>query len=354
LAPFNPQAMTIQSKKPILIWLFSGCFLIYAMVVLGGITRLTHSGLSMVEWNMIVGSMPPMSDADWQVPFEKYKLTPEFQKLNYQFSLDEFKSIYWWEYSHRLLGRTIGLVFLIPFLYFWIRKKIDKALFNRLVVVLILGGFQGVLGWYMVKSGLIKDPHVSHYRLAAHLISAFLVFGFTFWIALDILFPIPKNKQQVDPLSGIRKAAYVLFAFVVVQIIYGAFVAGLKAGYYYPTFPKMGDEWMPDGVTFLQPLWKNFMEGIPGVQFVHRYIAYVVLFLISFIWYRSRKLNLLPTQKMAANILFTVVWFQFTLGVLTLLYSVPVCLGVLHQTGAFFLFASTLFFIHQFKMGTVE
>ena len=318
------------------------------MVVIGGITRLTHSGLSMVEWNMLLGSLPPVTDADWQTPFEKYKQSPEFKELNYDFTLEDFKSIYWWEYTHRMLGRFIGVVFILPFFWFLIKKKIDTALLKKLVVILFLGGFQGVLGWYMVKSGLDKNPYVSHYRLAAHLISAFTVFGVVFWVALDLIFPFEKKSEQN---TSLKKWSNALLIIVIVQIIYGAFVAGLKAGYYYPTFPKMGNEWIAEGVTALKPLWKNFVEGIPGVQFVHRYIAYIVVILVTVIWFKTKKSQLFSIQPMA-DLLLAVVCFQFLLGIFTLLYSVPVFLGILHQTGAFFLFASTLLYIHRIK--TVE
>lgn len=340
--------MLDKANRPIIIWLFSGCFLIYAMVLIGGITRLTHSGLSMVEWNMIVGSLPPINDADWQEPFLKYQQTPEYQQINNHFTLKEFKSIYWWEYTHRLLGRTIGIVFLLPFSYFLIRKKLNAVLIRNLLVVLVLGGFQGFLGWYMVKSGLTKEPHVSHYRLAAHLISALTVFGFTFWVALDLLFP--KGKYQGKKLSGIKPYLYILFIVVIIQIIYGAFVAGLKAGLFYTTFPKMNDQWIANEVIALTPWWKNFIESIPGVQFLHRYIAYLAVLLTAIIWIKSRNIELTTLQRNMINLLIYVVFIQFLLGVLTLIYSVPVLLGVLHQTGAFILFASTLFLIHQHKV----
>lgn len=355
-----PITLSDKDLKPIIIWLFAGCFLIYAMVVIGGITRLTHSGLSMVEWNMIVGSKPPMSDADWQVPFEKYKLSPEYQQINYHFTLEEFKSIYWWEYIHRFLGRMIGLVFLLPFIYFWIRKKLTPDLFKKLIVILILGGFQGVLGWYMVKSGLSKEPRVSHYRLAAHLISAFTVFGVTFWTALSLKFKVQSSKlvgekketevgSPKSEVARLKKLSLLLFCVVVLQIIYGAFVAGLKAGYLCPTWPKMCGEWIHDSVFVLQPTWRNFIEGQAGVQFVHRYIAYVVVIIVGLIYYKSRKTQLNHIQKRIVTVLVIIVLCQFLLGVLTLLYSVPVLLGVLHQTGAFFLFGTSLLLMHSLK-----
>lgn len=339
--------MKNNPHRPIIIWLLAGCFLIYAMVVIGGITRLTHSGLSMVEWNPIIGSMPPMNDADWAIPFEKYKQSPEYQLINNQFTLEEFKSIYWWEYIHRMLGRTIGVVFLLPFFYFLIRKKFDKPLLKKMGVLLALGALQGFLGWFMVKSGLQKEPHVSHYRLATHLISAFTVFGFTFWYALDLLYPADVSSQPAT--AKLRKWSRIFFGLVILQIIYGAFVAGLKAGLFYNTYPLMGSELMPETVTSFDPFWKNFLENPAGVQFIHRNLALLVGVMAIFIWEDARKLKLNQLQRKASNFLLLVVLCQFLLGVITLLSAVPVSLGVLHQTGAFFLFAATLFFIHSLR-----
>lgn len=339
--------MKNNPHKSIILWLLIGCFLIYAMVVIGGITRLTHSGLSMVEWNMIVGSLPPMSDADWQVPFEKYKQSPEYQLINNQFTLEEFKSIYWWEYIHRLLGRTIGVVFIIPFFYFLLKKRFDKPLLKKMYVLLALGAFQGFLGWFMVKSGLQKEPHVSHYRLAAHLISAFTVFGFTFWYALDLLHP--KAIEANNITTKVQRLARSVFGIVVLQIIYGAFVAGLKAGLFYNTFPRMGDSYFPDTILSFDPFLRNFVENPSGVQFVHRCIAYIVVIAVAFLWDKARKLELTATQRSAANFMIIVVGVQFLLGVITILFAVPIIMGVLHQTGAFVLFAAMLYFMHNLK-----
>ena len=339
--------MKNNPHKPIIIWLLTGCFLIYLMVVLGGITRLTHSGLSMVEWNPILGSLPPMSDADWQVPFEKYQQSPEYLLINNQFSLDEFKSIYWWEYIHRFLGRTIGVVFLLPFFYFLLKKRFDNVVLKKMGILLALGALQGVLGWYMVYSGLQKEPHVSHYRLAAHLISAFTVFGFTLWYALDLLYPgAPAPTEQT---RKVKRMSVVMFGFIVMQIIYGAFVAGLKAGLFYNTFPKMGIRFMPETVTSFEPFYKNFVENPSGVQFIHRCLAFLVLLTVLYVWEESKKINRTSLQRRASNLMLGVVFAQFILGVITILYAVPVIMGVLHQTGAFFLFASSLFFIHSLR-----
>ena len=321
--------------------------MIYLMVVIGGITRLTHSGLSMVEWNPIIGSIPPMSDADWQIPFDKYKQTPEYQIINNQFSLEEFKSIYWWEYIHRFLGRTIGVVFLIPFFYFWSKKRFDKSLLKKMFVLLSLGALQGVLGWYMVYSGLQKEPHVSHYRLAAHLISAFTVFGFTFWYALDLLYPQAIEENII--IKQVKRLSVIMFGIIVLQIIYGAFVAGLKAGLFYNTFPKMGTKFIPETVTSFDPFYKNLIENPSGVQFIHRTIAYLAVIIVLFTWETIRKMELTKLQRRASNFMLGVVFVQFLLGIITILYAVPVTMGVLHQTGAFFLFASSLFFMHSLR-----
>ncbi|CAN5425168.1 COX15/CtaA family protein [soil metagenome] len=339
--------MKNNPHRAIIIWLLSGCFLIYTMVVIGGITRLTHSGLSMVEWNPIIGSLPPMSDEAWQIPFEKYKQSPEYQLINNQFTLEEFKSIYCWEYIHRLLGRTIGVIFLLPFFYFLAKKKFDKPFLKKMYVLLLLGALQGVLGWFMVKSGLQKEPHVSHFRLAAHLISAFTVFGFTFWYALDLLYPteIIENGRS----KRIKRLSKILFASIVLQIIYGAFVAGLRAGLFYNTYPLMGDSYMPDTVSSFDTFWKNCLENPSGVQFLHRNIAIMVATLVVIVWIQTKKMIPTDLQRKAGNFMMAVLFVQFFLGIITLLYAVPVTLGVLHQTGAFFLFASSLFFMHSLR-----
>ncbi|MBT6440580.1 MAG: heme A synthase [Flavobacteriales bacterium] len=336
----------MKKDTPILLWLLSGCLLIFIMVVVGGITRLTHSGLSMVEWHLFMGSIPPLNQADWIDTFTKYKEFPEFQELNYDFKLDDFKSIFWWEYIHRMIGRLLGFVFIIPFSYFLVKRKLSKRLIKQSVVMFFMGGFQGFLGWFMVKSGLVSDPHVSHFRLAIHLTFAFLIFGYIFWVMLGIFF---KEEITLADYPVIRKLGWVLFPVVVIQIVYGAFVAGLRAGTLYNTFPKMGSEWIAEGVTAISPFYENFIYGLAGVQFVHRYIAYVVAGLIIAIWWQSIKQPIQYSQQLASRGLLYVMVLQFTLGVLTLLYSVPVLLGVLHQSGAFLLLAANLFLLHRFR-----
>lgn len=335
---------TLKNDKSIIIWLFTGCFLVVAMVVIGGITRLTSSGLSIVEWDVVMGTLPPLNEAQWHVMFEKYKLSPQFIHINNDFSVEDFKSIFWWEYFHRLIGRIIGMVFLIPFLYFYFTKKITKDLLPKLLFLFVLGGFQGFLGWFMVKSGLSKDPMVSHYRLAAHLSTAILTFGYTFWVALSIIY---KQKAQTNAVTNKIKSLLNIFFFVVMlQIVYGAFVAGLKAGKICNTYPKMCDYWVPDIYsedTFLH----NIFESHVGVQFLHRIFALVVVGFIITLWIYAKKNVINSVIKKSLNLLLLIVFVQFLLGIFTLVYSVPISLGVIHQFGAILVFAITLFAMHK-------
>lgn len=336
--------MNNNPHKPIIIWLFTGCFLIMAMVIIGGITRLTGSGLSMVEWNVVMGAIPPMNEQEWAIAFDQYKQFPEYQHINFDFNLSDFKSIFFWEYLHRLIGRIIGIVFIIPFIYFLLKKKIDNPLLLKLLIILVLGGFQGVLGWYMVKSGLVDNPDVSHYRLAAHLMAAFTVYAYTFWVALDLINFSNKNNETYLP---IRKWVIAFFGIVIIQIIYGAFVAGLDAGKIYNTFPKMGTEWVPQSLTVMTPFYMNLLESHVGVQFIHRCLAYLIFIFAMMLWYKSRLLSLSFQQKTAFNLLVMAVCLQLTLGIFTLLYAVPIVLGVMHQFGALVLFTTVIYLLHS-------
>ncbi|MBL4658128.1 MAG: COX15/CtaA family protein, partial [Flavobacteriales bacterium] len=274
-------------KRPILIWLYTGAFLVFSMVMIGGITRLTNSGLSMVEWKLIMGSIPPLSDTDWQETFEKYQAFPEYKQINSNFSLEDFKGIFWWEYIHRTLGRFIGIVFIIPFLFFLIKKWLNPSLIKQLLLMLFLGGFQGFLGWFMVASGLVENPHVSHFRLAAHLVTATIVLVYILWVAFSL------NAEQTPESSAkVRGVTYLLIGIILLQITYGAFVAGLKAGFVFNTFPKMGSSWFPVAITTLEPFWTNFTQGLAGVQFVHRYLAYAVVVVVAWLWFIASKQEL--------------------------------------------------------------
>ena len=335
-----------RENKAVIYWLLTGCILIFIMVIVGGITRLTHSGLSISNYKLISGTIPPMNEVEWNEAFELYKQYPEYQKLNNHFSIEEFKDIYFWEWIHRVIGRFIGLVFLIPFVYFLIKKRLSKSTIIKATILLIMGGFQGFLGWYMVKSGLVDRPDVSHYRLAAHLTTAFLTFAYTFWVALDLMFP---DKKEVD--KKLRNFIRISLAVLVIQIIYGAFVAGLDAGWIHNHWPLMNEGKLIHETVFIEqsPTYLNFIEGKSGVQFVHRTLAYVVVIMILAIYYKAKQKTLTTNQTKGVNLLLIIVGFQFFLGVLTLLLAVPVWLGVLHQVGAFILLSAMTFTLHRFS-----
>ena len=335
-----------KDNKRVVYWLFAGCVLIFIMVVVGGITRLTHSGLSISSYKLISGTIPPMNEIEWQEAFDLYKQYPEYQKLNTHFDLQDFKDIYFWEWLHRVIGRFIGLVFIIPFIYFLIKKQLTKSTIKKSIILLVLGGFQGFLGWYMVKSGLVDKPDVSHYRLAAHLTTAFITFAYTFWVILDILYPLKKEINK-----KLKKIIQVSLGLLIIQIIYGAFVAGLDAGFIHNFWPMMADGKFIHETVYIEqePLYRNFIEGKSGVQFVHRILAYIVTISIFIIWNRTRKMELSQEQKFGVNFLIYFLILQFTLGVFTILFAVPVWLGVAHQVGAFFLLTAMTFVLHRFS-----
>lgn len=335
-------------NKAIIRWLLTGCVLVYIMVVVGCLTRLTHSGLSITDWNFM-GSLPPLSQDDWFERFQKYQTSPEFIYKNSSMSMEEFKSIFWWEYIHRSIGNTMMGVFLVGFIWFAVRKKFSRDMLWKAVFLFVLGGFQGLIGWWMVKSGLVKNPNVSHYRLAIHLMSAFSVFAVTFWFALQLIYPTENAlESEGKKLKGVT---IVLFCVLILQIVYGAFVAGLKAGLFYPTWPKMGAEWFPEDTIMIEDSFiKNFLEVGAGVQFMHRTIAFLVVACVVWLWNKSSKLNLTKQQNLGVNLLIFGVTIQFMLGVFTLLYQVPVALGALHQTGAFFLFAACIYLLFHLNL----
>jgi len=338
---------TQKSDKFIVTWLLMGAFLVASMVVIGGITRLTQSGLSMVEWKLIMGSVPPMNELEWEATFDKYKQFPEYQKLNINYTLRDFKSIFWWEYSHRLLGRVMGLIFLIPFFYFLVRKRLDKPLLKKLLLVLFMGAFQGFLGWFMVKSGLVNNPHVSHYRLAAHLVTAFFLFGYIFHLALTIGWPAKTTIKS----PYYRGALIVLLALISSQILVGAFVAGLKAGLFYTTFPTMNGEWMPAIISKDYSLlgWASLFDNVASVQFIHRWLGitvWVVIILIGVVYLSS----LIKKQKTSFWLLLIAISIQALLGIYTLIYSVPIVLAVLHQLGALVTIMAWVYAIHTTRL----
>ncbi len=335
-------------QRSIAVWLLACCALVFAMVVVGGVTRLTNSGLSIVEWQPIIGTLPPLSQSDWEVVFEKYHQTPQYKKVNQGMSLDEFKGIFWWEYFHRLLGRGIGLAFFIPFVYFVARKGIDRPLGLKLAGIFLLGGLQGAMGWYMVKSGLVDNPHVSQYRLTAHLGLAFIIYAAMLWVALGLLFP--KGSLHGDErLRSLRRFSRALTTLIFIMILSGGFVAGIRAGLAYNTFPLMDGHFIPTDIFILEPWYRNFFDNMATVQFDHRMIAWMLAFLVPLFWFRSRQLPLPPSTRLACNLLLIMLAVQISLGIATLLLVVPLHLAAAHQGGAVLLFTAALWVSHRLR-----
>ena len=315
------------------------------MVVLGGVTRLTGSGLSMIEWRPIMGTLPPLSADEWQEKFEIYQLTPEFQKVNSDFDVGDFKSIFWLEYFHRLLGRLIGLAFGLPLLFFAATGYIPLRQLPKYLLMLALGGGQAFIGKIMVASGQVDAPQVSHYRLTAHLSAAFLVYALMLWTALSLIFPAARDAVK-HALYG-RTVA--VFALVCTMIVSGGFVAGLKAGKVYNTFPKMGGEWLPDGLLALDPFWRNAFDNIVTVQFNHRWLAVITFALIVSYWMAARRADLPNRARPAAKALLHTASLQVILGISALLLAVPVALGAAHQAVGMLLFTVMLYLVHALR-----
>jgi len=292
--------------------------------------------------------VPPIGDQAWQQEFEKYKQYPEYQKINHGMTLHEFKSIYWWEFVHRLLGRSIGIVFLLPFLYFLLRGRLRGALVGKTLAMFVLGGLQGALGWYMVKSGLVDRPHVSQYRLTAHLILAFSIYSYILWVAMGLLSPHVAAETQ-GAAQKLRRHGLWVTVMIVVMAITGGFVAGTKAGFAFNTFPLMSGQWLPPGYLGMTPVWHNFTENIATIQFNHRWLAIATGFLVAALWWRSRRLNMDAVSRAALNLLLLLVVAQISLGIATLLSVVPVGLGTAHQGGALALLTGALWVNHRLR-----
>ena len=332
---------TARSQRPVIIWLITGCVLIACMVVIGGITRLTESGLSITEWKLVSGALPPLNAVEWQAEFDSYKRIPEYALVNSKMDLTGFKHIYFWEYLHRNWGRLMGLVFAVPFFIFLGKGLLKGWLLKRAITILIGGALVGALGWFMVKSGLSARTDVSHFRLAIHLVAAFSVFGLVFWTVCDIT-----DQRSAFKGDGSRTAKWGrwLLVLLAVQIIWGAFTAGLDAGRIYTTWPLMNGEFMPANVTAFGSFWKDFADHKDGVQFVHRYLAWLVA--AAFVAYAVHFRGSAALQR-TWWWLIAAVLLQFTLGVLTLITGVRIELGVLHQFGALVLLAVLLKALHR-------
>lgn len=320
-------------------WLLVCAAIVFCIVVVGGITRLTRSGLSIVEWKPFTGTLPPLGEAQWNEEFSKYRETPEYKLVNRGMQLEEFKNIFWWEYIHRVLARLIGLAFLLPFLWFLLRKKIHGFMAGKLALVFALGGLQGFVGWYMVKSGLVKDPHVSHLRLMSHLLLAVLLYGTLIYTAWQF-----KSGQ-----SKVRKTAIGWLNVVMVFLLLasGALVAGLKAGKIYNTFPLMNGSYFPPGVEWMSPFIANLYDNPALVQFIHRNIAYALGMSLAVQVYFHRAEVRAVKFRHPLVLFLSVYLLQVLLGVLTLLNSVPVLLGALHQANAIMLFSIALYLMFR-------
>lgn len=320
-------------------WLIVVISMVFAMIVIGGITRLTGSGLSMVEWKPITGWLPPIGEMAWLDAFEKYKLTPEFIKINENMKLDGFKSIFWFEYLHRLWGRLIGVVFVLPFLFFCIIGWVSKNLAPKLALMLVLGGLQAILGWYMVKSGLVDRPDVSQYRLTAHFSLALIIIGTIEWVVLGLLFP---KRRDDSGKSSLGFFSSIVFAWTFVTAMSGGFVAGLDAGYSYNTFPLMDGSFLPPDLYQLTPFYLNLFEDVISVQFNHRLLAQTLFVLVIILWFKARNVTLRPSGRLALNLLVAFVVFQVVLGISTLLLVIPISLASVHQAGAVIVFMTAL------------
>lgn len=332
-----------RNNRQIAIWLFLVCAMVFCIVIVGGVTRLTNSGLSMVNWQPVSGIIPPMTDAQWAEEFAAYKQYPEYQKINKGMSVQEFKSIFFWEYSHRLLGRLIGLAFFVPFMIFLLKGKISGALKPKLWLMFFLGGLQGLMGWWMVKSGLVDHPDVSHYRLTAHLGLAVLIYLYIFWVASGLV---------MSPCEGTRKRPVAALSFLIglifIQILSGGLVAGLNAGMIYNSWPLMEEQIIPAGLYSMTPWYMNIFENIMTVQFNHRMMGYFIGLAGLYVWFRTSKDSQIKI-RMAGHLMLLMIFGQGLLGVLTLIHVVPVPLAVAHQGGALVILSMALYSLRLVK-----
>jgi len=326
-------------------WLSFVALLVLAMIVVGGATRLTDSGLSITEWQPIMGAIPPLSAADWQVAFDKYRQIPQYQSLNKGMSLEAFKTIFWWEWGHRFLGRIIGLAFAVPLAVFWLSGRLRPGLTLKLVGLLLLGGLQGAIGWYMVQSGLADRIYVSQYRLALHLSIAFLILAGLVWLILDLM--PPRREARLETFTAAHRTwSWVLAALVFSQVAIGGFVAGLKAGRAYNTWPLMDGQVIPDGLFRMSPWWVNLGENITTVQFNHRLTAYILVALA--LWHAVRIARIADDEQVSRSALLLAAGLlaQMVIGIATVLAAVPIELGILHQGFAAVVFAVAIWHAH--------
>lgn len=329
----GPAAMQ-QVPASVRQWLIVVAGMIFFMIVIGALTRLTESGLSMVEWRPVTGWLPPLSDAAWQAELQKYLSSPQGRLVNRDFTVPEFREIFWLEYIHRLWGRLIGLVFALPLAWFWWRGALNGYLKPRLFALLLLGGLQGALGWAMVASGLVDRPSVSHYRLAAHLLLAIILYVYTVWLILELT---PRGIRRDDP--KVARESTGLIGFLLVVLVWGAFMAGLRAGTAHSTFPTMSGYWIPPGLLDLSPAWINVFENGTTIQFVHRWLAKLLVLGVLVMAWRAPRSETLAAATMA--------FLQLGLGIATILSGVSIPIATLHQAGAVLLLTALLVVRHR-------
>jgi len=346
-SPVTPTDQPVSSQmRAVAAWLFAVAIMILLMVILGGVTRLTHSGLSMVEWKPVTGWLPPLSEAAWMEAFDKYKAYPQYQKLNLGMSLEEFKSIYWPEFLHRVWGRVIGVAFFLPFVFFVIKGWVKGLLARRLFIIFVIGALQGGMGWFMVMSGMVDRPDVSQYRLTAHLGLAIVLYGYILWTALGVL-----GKGMTAPLVDpkLPSRAMALLGLIFITILSGGFVAGLDAGFTYNTFPLMDGDLIPDGILEVTPIYLNPFENLIMVQFNHRVLAIVVLIFSLALWNWVRRVKPSAESLVATNMFAACAVLQVTLGILTLLLVVPVSIAAAHQAVAVILFGAIIWVVRELR-----
>jgi len=332
-------ATPASHDRTVAVWLLVCCALLFAIIVVGGVTRLTHSGLSIAEWRPVTGTLPPLSDPAWADTFQLYQSTPEYRYVNAGMTLAEFKAIYWWEYFHRLLGRAIGLAFLVPLLWFVARRSVRPRLVPALLGIFALGGLQGAMGWYMVQSGLVDYPRVSQLRLTAHFGIALLILGAMLWTALTLLYPERARHGSHSP--ALRRHAFGLWLLVFAMALSGALVAGTRAGLVYNTFPLMNGHLVPPELLAMRPWPLNVVSNLATVQFDHRVLAWLLIALVPLFWWRSRvAAGLSGDARVSSTILLGMLGVQIVLGISTLLMVVPIGLAAAHQAGAILLFAA--------------
>lgn len=329
----------IKSHQSVVTWLYFSAFMVFCMAIIGAITRLTESGLSMVEWRPLIGAIPPLSESEWQRVFDIYKETPEFQKKNSWMELSDFKEIFFWEWFHRFWGRLIGLVYALPLFYFWVKKKIPEGYKPRLFFILILGGLQGVMGWYMVESGLVDRPSVSHFRLASHLGLAFIIFGALIWTAQDI-----EQRQKFNVSNTLKIVSWGGLYLLGITITWGAYVAGMDAGLVYNEFPLMGEKLLPSDALFQNPAWVNFFQNPVAIQFVHRWLGVSMLLAIIAVHVFAMKQGVKTKDVLMLPV---IVLLQVGLGIATLLSMVAIPLAAAHQATALLLLATYIIYLRR-------